>query len=34
MGRTPVGRATAELLQFNSPSRIRVREALLKVGKF
>ena len=34
VGRTPVGRATAELLQFNSTARIRVREELRKVGLY
>lgn len=34
IGRTPVGRATAELLQFNSPSRVRVREELRKAGQY
>jgi len=34
VGRTPVGRATAELLQFNNPSRIRVREELRKAGQY
>jgi hypothetical protein len=34
IGRTPSGRATAELLQFNSPSRIRVREELRKAGQY
>ncbi len=34
VGQTPVGRATTELLQFNSPSRIRVREELRKAGQY
>jgi hypothetical protein len=34
IGRTPIGRATAELLQFNTPSRIRLREELRKAGQY
>jgi hypothetical protein len=34
IGRTPVGRATAELLQFNQAARVRIREELHKAGRY
>lgn len=34
VGRTAVGRATVELLQFNNPRRVRVRAELQRVGRY
>ncbi|MEX0702192.1 MAG: HNH endonuclease signature motif containing protein [Planctomycetales bacterium] len=34
VGRTPTGRATARLLQFNDPHRRRLRELLIELGEF
>jgi hypothetical protein len=34
IGRTAIGRATAELLQFNNPARIQIREELRKAGQY
>jgi len=34
MGRTPTGRATVELLQLNSPPRVRVRKELQRAGRY
>lgn len=33
-GRTPTGKATVELLHFNNPVRIQIREELRKAGQF
>ncbi|HET6880252.1 MAG TPA: hypothetical protein VFI31_08860 [Pirellulales bacterium] len=34
VGLTPTGRATVQLLQFNAPRRLELREGLLAEGEF
>lgn len=34
VGKTPIGRATAELLKFNRPEQIEIRQTLIEVGLY